>query len=169
MRRLFKTGLALVVTAGVLLLLGSALGQWIPGDRGTVGQVARSPGVVRSPGVERITVEVRNAGGVAGMARTATDHLRSGGFDVVALGNAASFGHERSVVIDRIGELETAQAVAAALGVDSVTSDPDPNLYVDVTVRLGSAWTAPREAGPANRIPLPAWLRAFGPDRKSRP
>lgn len=163
MRRLFKTGLALVVTAGVLLLLGSALGQWIPGDRGTVGQV------VRTPGVERITVEVRNAGGVAGMARTATDHLRSGGFDVVALGNAASFGHERSVVIDRIGELETAQAVAAALGVDSVTSEPDPNLYVDVTVRLGSAWTAPREAGPADRIPLPAWLRAFGPDRESRP
>lgn len=163
MRRLITTGLMLVAAAGVLLLLGSALGQWIPGDRGTAGQVARSPGT------KRITVEVRNAGGIAGMARTATDHLRSGGFDVVALGNAASFGHERSVVIDRIGEPETAEAVAAALGVDSVTSEPDPNLFVDVTVRLGSAWTAPREAGPSDWIPLPAWLRALGPERESRP
>jgi hypothetical protein len=28
------------------------------------------------------------------------------------------------------------------LGVDAVISDPDPNLFVDVTVLLGSEWSA---------------------------
>lgn len=151
----------LLVTAGVVLLLGSALGQWIPGDAAPDGQA------VLSPGPDRVTVEVRNAGGVAGMARAATDHLRSAGFDVVALGNATSFDQEGSVVIDRNGEREAALAVAGALGIDSVRSEPDPNLYVDVTVRLGSDWTAPQETAPGGGTPLPAWLRGLGTESES--
>ena len=143
----------------MVLLLGSALGQWIPGDTGPEGQA------VRSPGTERVTVEVRNAGGVAGMARTATGHLRHAGFDVVSLGNASTFDQEESVVIDRVGERETAAAVAGALGIDSVRSEPDPNLYVDVTVRLGSDWTVPRETGSTGGISLPEWLRGLGPHK----
>ena len=161
MRRVVRSSSLLVVTAGVLLLLGSALGQWIPGDTGPEGQA------VRSPGTDRVTVEVRNAGGVAGMARTATDHLRRTGFDVVALGNATSFDQEGSVVIDRVGELKTAAAVAQALGIDSVQSEPDPNLFVDVTVRLGSDWKAPQASGSTGENPLPAWLRVIGPKRGS--
>jgi len=157
MRRVVGSGSLLIVTAGVVLLLGSALGQWIPGDTGPEGRA------VRSPGTDRVTVEVRNAGGVAGMARAATDRLRRAGFDVVSLGNATSFDQEESVVIDRVGELQPAAAVAGALGIDSVESEPDPDLYVDVTVRLGSDWTAPREAGPAGGAFLPAWLRSLGP------
>ena len=149
----------LVVTTGVVVLLGSALGQWIPGDTSPVGEV------VRSPGMDRVTVEVRNAGGVAGMARTATDHLRRAGFDVVALGNAARFDQERSIVIDRVGEPQTATAVARTLGIDSVKSEPDPNLFVDVTVRLGSDWTAPQETGSTGENPLPGWLRRLGPEK----
>lgn len=156
MRRVVGAGVLLFVTAGVLLLLGSALGQWIPGDAAPDGRA------VLSPGTDRVTVEVRNAGGVAGMARAATDHLRSAGFDVVTLGNATTFDQEGSVVIDRIGEREPALAVAGALGIDSVMSEPDPNLYVDVTVRLGSGWAAPRETGPGGGTRLPAWLRGLG-------
>ena len=73
MRRFVKPALMVSVTAGMVLLLASALGQWIPDESTPVGEV------MRSPGTERITVEVRNAGGVNGMARTATDHLRSAG------------------------------------------------------------------------------------------
>lgn len=156
MRRVAGSGLLLIVTAGVVLLLGSALGQWIPED------AAPERRAVLSPGTERVTVEVRNAGGVAGMARAATDHLRRAGFDVVTLGNATSFDHERSVVIDRIGEPETALAAAGVLGIDSVKSEPDSGLYVDVTVRLGSGWVSPREKGPAGGTLLPTWLRGLG-------
>ena len=137
MRRFVKPLLAVSVTVGMVLLLASGLGQWIPGDTTSAGDA------FPSPGTPRITVEVRNAGGVAGMARTATDQLRAAGFDVVGVGNAARFDQVTSVAIDRVGRPETATDVARALGIDSVRSEPDPNLFVDVTVRLGSDWVAP--------------------------
>ena len=159
MRRFVKPALMVSVTAGMVLLLASALGQWIPDESTPVGEV------MRSPGTERITVEVRNAGGVNGMARTATDHLRSAGFDVVGVGNAARFDQEGSVAIDRVGKPEAAADVARALGIDSVRSEPDPNLFVDVTVRLGSDWAAPQQPGPVGENPVLEWLRRPGTDK----
>lgn len=100
---------------------------------------------------ERVRVEVLNAGEVPGAAREATEHLRSVGFDVVTFGNARTFDHDRpSSVVDRVGRSDLAGAVAAALGIDNVQSDPDPNLYVDVTVVLGRDWS-----GPGASIPEP--------------
>lgn len=98
----------------------------------------------------RVRVEVLNAGGVTGMARSATRIVRQAGFDVVDFGNAltaaGNFDTERpSVVIDRVGRTDFAQAVAASLGIDNVQSDPDPNLFVDVSVVLGREWIDPRE------------------------
>ena len=93
---------------------------------------------------ERVRVEVYNAGGVSGMAREATGFLREAGFDVVTFGNAPAFDPERrSEVVDRVGRPDMAQAVAATLGIDNVQSEPDPNLYVDVTVVVGREWSAP--------------------------
>jgi hypothetical protein len=93
-------------------------------------------------GEERVRVEVLNAGGVPGMASTATEALREAGFDVVHFGNAGSFDAARpSAVIDRVGRLDFARAVAASLGIDNVLSEPDPNLFLDVTVMVGGAWT----------------------------
>ncbi len=90
----------------------------------------------------RVRVDVLNGGGVPGMARAATERLRGAGFDVVSFGNAEPYDTERpSVVIDRVGHAQPARAVAAALGIDNVLSEPDPNLYVEVTVVLGGAWT----------------------------
>ena len=92
----------------------------------------------------RVRVEILNAGGVSGMARDATRRLRSVGFDVVDFRSARPFDRERpSAVIDRVGRTDVAQAVADALGIDNVQSEPDPNLYVDVSVLLGSGWTRP--------------------------
>ncbi len=103
--------------------------------------VNRNIGQVEVWSGDRIRVEVQNGGGVAGMARTATDVLRTAGFDVVKFGNARTFDPERSsVVIDRVGRYEAADAISKTLGIDSVLSEPDPNLYVDVTVVLGSPW-----------------------------
>jgi LmbE family N-acetylglucosaminyl deacetylase len=86
-------------------------------------------------------VEVLNAGGVSGQARAATQALRDIGFDVVSFGNAGTFDRDSTSVVDRVGRPELARAVAEVLGVDRVVSDPDPNLFVDVTVLLGRDWS----------------------------
>jgi len=108
----------------------------------TAEMSADAPARNVAPAGQRVRVEVLNAGGVAGRARAATLQLRDAGFDVVNFGNAASFGRDSTAVIDRIGRPDLARAVAGALGVEAVTSDPDPNLFVDVTVLLGSEWSA---------------------------
>ena len=110
-----------------------------------------------TPPAERVRVEVLNAGGVSGLARTATLRLRAAGFDVVQFGNARSFDRDSSVVIDRIGRSDLAEGVANALGIGNVLSEPDPNLFVDVTVLLGRTWSG-REGGspvgtPPSRAP----------------
>lgn len=91
----------------------------------------------------RVRVEVLNGGGVGGAARRATEFARAIGFDVVYFGNAASFDRVESEVVDRVGRPELAEAVAEALGIGNVRSEPDPDLYVDVSVVLGSRWEPP--------------------------
>ena len=93
--------------------------------------------------VGRVTVEVLNAGGVSGVARKATAVLRSAGFDVVSFGNANSFDQVESVVVDRIGDPISARSVASVLGIRNVRSEPDSNLYLDISVLLGSQWLPP--------------------------
>lgn len=144
----------MVVAAAAVALVVSAVGQWIPGDR--------SGGAVRSPG--RVTVDVLNAGGIEGMARNATDRLRTAGFDVVHVGNAAAFDQDSSVVVDRVGNLETASEIAEVLGIRRVTSEPNPKLFVDATVRLGADWRAPppsAEPAPPGDGGLLGWLRGL--------
>jgi len=146
---------AAVAVCGLALffLVGSAVEQWVPGTRRALETE------VFSPPTERVKVDVRNGGGVAGTARAATERLRGIGYDVVDFGNDVSFDLASSVVIDRVGNLETAAAVAQVLGIGRVHSEPDPNLFVDVTVRLGADWAGPTSDGDAPETPL-GWLRA---------
>lgn len=106
------------------------------------GGVTTGPVRNVAPPSERVRVEVLNAGGVAGRARAATLELRDIGFDVVHFGNASRFDRDSSAVVDRVGRPDLARAVADALGLERVLSDPDLNLFVDVTVLLGTDWTA---------------------------
>jgi hypothetical protein len=152
-----------VVVLAVGAFLGSALSQrWMPPDAAAGGVLP-----VR-PFQGRVRVEVRNAGGRAGMARAATDQLREGGFDVVFYGNAASFDRDSSVVLDRVGRPDMARAVADALGIPRVLSQPDSNLYLDVTVELGEDWApvpAAAEVEPAAELPwwdLRRWVGERG-------
>lgn len=144
-----------MVGAGAVVLVVSAIGQFVPEDTAPADQ----PLLSRS--AERVTVDVLNAGGVTGMARVATDHLRGAGFDVVSMGNADTFDQDSTVVIDRIGNLPKAAAVAEALGVRSVTSEPAPNLFVDVTVRLGAEWSAPERGVETSSGGVLDWLRQW--------
>ena len=93
-----------------------------------------------------LQVEVRNGCGVSGLAATATLFLRERGFDVVEVGDHSRFDVTQSVVIDRVGDLDAARKVAAALGIDpeQVQQEIRPDLYLDATVILGSDYTALR-------------------------
>jgi hypothetical protein len=133
-------GVALVAAAGVIALRMAAR------EGTTDEQVLERP-------TERVRVEVLNAGGVSGVARAATVRLRGVGYDVVHFGNARSFDRDSSVVVDRVGRSDLAEAVAKALGIGNVLSEPDPNLFVDVTVLLGRTWSGPSGGGAAGEPP----------------
>lgn len=134
--------LVVLLAAGVLL--GSSLAQWWS----STPTPEAGPRPVPSPLGERVRVEVLNGGGVAGAARAATGVLRDLGFDVVYFGNAETFTADSSVVLDRVGKERPARAVARALGIPDVRSEPDSGLYVDVTVRLGPEWRDPASPHP---------------------
>lgn len=154
----------LLVGLGVLLLLPAGEPESDPGgvlpadgEAAPARVLEREP--IPGPGLpdRRIRVEVLNAGGVAGMAARATDHLRGAGFDVVYYGNARAFGREHTVVLDRAGDPAAARAVARALGVEEIQESPDPGLLVEVTVLLGSGWVVPPPAGPDGGGEEGAW------------
>ena len=131
-----------LITFGVVLaagiFIGSAVSQWKPlPQQENAGPPPRN---FTAAGLGRVRVEVLNAGGREGMARLATDHLRDRGFDVVYFGNAEDFGQDSTIVLDRAARPQAAYAVGQALGTDWVESQPDENLYLDVTVLLGSGW-----------------------------
>jgi hypothetical protein len=42
--------------------------------------------------------------------------------------------------VDRVGREELAEAVANALGIRNVLVEPDPDLFVDVSVLVGRDW-----------------------------
>jgi hypothetical protein len=128
--------LGVVLVAGIFI--GSAVAQWRPLPEQE--RVETPPLNSTAAGLGRVRVEVLNAGGTEGMARLATDHLRDRGFDVVYFGNADTFGQDSTVVLDRSARPRAAVAVGQALGTNRVQSRPDVNLYLDVTVLLGSDW-----------------------------
>jgi polyisoprenyl-teichoic acid--peptidoglycan teichoic acid transferase len=85
------------------------------------------------------TVEVWNASNQTQAGRAVVKYLREKGFDVVVFGNFAT-RQQRTLVIDRSGQLRPAQAVADALrGVHpEVVSRVDLTRQVDVSVILGN-------------------------------
>ncbi|MBM4168916.1 MAG: LytR family transcriptional regulator [Ignavibacteria bacterium] len=86
-----------------------------------------------------IQMDVLNAAGENRLALRATEYLRAHGFDVVEMGNALSGTQDHTLVIDRVGNIESARRVATALGVPDhqVVQRIDPTLYLDVTVMIG--------------------------------
>ncbi len=84
-------------------------------------------------------VEVRNGVGVRGVAERMRTYLRSKGYDVVGVGNHPSFDVEQTIIVDRIGNLEIAQEVAASLGLppERIQRDVRSEFHLDVSIILG--------------------------------
>ena len=86
-----------------------------------------------------IQVEVLNACGAAGLADKFTDLLRSKKFDVVKIGNFASFDVDNSFIIDRVGNKSFAYSLADSIGISkqNVIQQFNKNYYLDVTLIIG--------------------------------
>ncbi len=95
---------------------------------------------------EIIQVEVRNGCGIAGLAGRTTMYLRRHGFDVVEVGDHTSFDEERSMVIDRVGDLESATKVANVLGIpeDRIRQEIRPDYFLDASVVIGKDYESLR-------------------------
>ncbi len=120
-----------------------------PGVKETAPPVSRA----------RIRVEVRNGSGVPGAAERVTELLRRRGFDVVDFGNADRFDHERTHVLDRIGNPGYARDVAAVLQGVPIESAPDSSLYLDVTVMIGRDLEEVMERADPERAEDSGWRR----------
>ena len=146
----------MILVVGVFL--GSMVDQWEVGED---TPLLPTPAIQNRPNPDlgRVRVEVLNGGGVSGMASTVTDYLRELGFDVVNFGNAPNFGQDSTVVLDRSGRRDLADAVADALGTKVREGRMDTDPYLDVTVILGKSWELTPQKKSANRdvTRLPWW------------
>lgn len=87
---------------------------------------------------EVIQVNILNANGIDGIAANTKQFLRSRGFDVVDIGNNKE-NLNRSMIIDRIGDMASATKLAYSLGINDslIVSQPDSNMYLKCTVLIG--------------------------------
>lgn len=149
-RRLQTIGLFVTLLA-VAVLVGS-LAAGLAGGGASAGpdeprSAAPSEPARTRPSTETsaapVRVAVLNASGIPRLADRGRARLRGDGrFDVKEIGNAPGFSPDSSMVLDRVGQVAPARAVADALGISRVESRPDANLYLDVTVVLGKDWAA---------------------------
>ena len=140
--RLQTAGIFLTLLVVAALVGSAAWGLFGSKDEAAPVEPDEAPAAQRPTG--RVRVEVLNASGRSGLARQATEVLRDRGFDVVEFGNAQGFGPDSSLVLDRVGNVDLARQVADAIGIRHVRSQPNADLYLDVTVVLGRDWTPPR-------------------------
>lgn len=98
----------------------------------------------------RITVEVFNASGRAGLARVGTRVLRRAGLDVVALGNAPGIEGtlDTTRILVRRGTLAAGTTIQKALGVGRVVLQPDSTRLLDASVFLGGDFSPRLEFHP---------------------
>lgn len=86
-----------------------------------------------------IQLDVQNGCGAKGAGAKFTNFLRASGFDVVDVRNYSSSRVAKTIVIDRLGNLEAARKVAAALGVSeaNIVQQLNPDYLVAVSVVIG--------------------------------
>lgn len=80
-----------------------------------------------------------NGCGVSGVAQRFTEYLRKRKFDVVQMSNYKSYDVVESLVIDRVGDMNTARKVAHALGIEpnNIITELNPDYYLHVSVVIG--------------------------------
>lgn len=87
---------------------------------------------------QAIQVNVLNACGKNGLAKEVQNFLMERGYDVVSIGNYDE-KLENSMIVDRLGDISSANKVAYALGVNdsAITCSIDSAMFVRATVIVG--------------------------------
>jgi hypothetical protein len=127
--------------AGRLLIASAlALGACRPDRAG--GDSLAVPGAVGP----RVTVEVLNGSGKAGLARVGTRVLRRAGIDVVSFGNTSeeTTPLDSTRIVVRRGGSAVGKRIRAALGVGRVELRPDSTRLLDASVLLGADFAPTR-------------------------
>jgi hypothetical protein len=110
------------------------------------------PAAIPLPGEQgqRVTVEVFNASGRAGLGRLGSRVLRREGIDVVALGNVSDSAGtlDTTRIVVRRGTLAAGTAIRKALGVGRVLLQPDSARLLDASVFLGGDFSPRLEFHP---------------------
>ncbi|MDP4197500.1 MAG: LytR C-terminal domain-containing protein [Bacteroidota bacterium] len=86
-----------------------------------------------------IQVEVLNGCGVGGVGDRFTDFLRNNKVDVVNVSNYSSFDIDRTLVIDRTGNMANAKKIASLLGIkdENVVQQINNDYFLDVSLVIG--------------------------------
>ena len=86
-----------------------------------------------------IQLDVQNGTGENGVASEFTEYLRKNNIDVVEMGNYNSQDIEKTIIIDRSGDINKAKKVAYTLGVNerNIIQQINNSLFLDVTVVIG--------------------------------
>jgi len=88
-----------------------------------------------------IRVEVLNGSGTDKLARKVAAVLRDKGFDVVNIDNAESDDFSKTIVVDRVSnDMRYAKLLARKIGCGEVVAQPDPSLFLEVSVIIGRDW-----------------------------
>lgn len=137
---------AVVVALNSLILLLTLLAGYFSHtlvSRSTAEQVKKpDPSLAVPSGI--VQLDIVNRCGVKSAGIRATDYLRSRGFDVVEVKNFRLPHVAKTLVIDRVGNLEAARRVALALRVEDteVVQQLNPDYFVDVSVVLGDDYNS---------------------------
>lgn len=88
-----------------------------------------------------IQLNILNGCGEPGLAAKLKEYFRKREFDVVEIGNF-KYEVDKSIVIDRIGDMRSAYKVAQSIGIaDSmVTKNIDSTMYLRTTLVIGKDW-----------------------------
>lgn len=130
----FSLNIIIFILVGLVILMSWSIYDKIRSERVEVIEE-----VTTDVASEIIQVEVLNGCGVTGIADRFTDFLRSNDFDVVSSGNYNSFDIDKTLVIDRIGNITNARKIAESLGIKPAKafSQLNKDYFLDVTVIIG--------------------------------
>lgn len=143
-RILFKSLIGLILTVNLVLVF-FIVRRW------TGPRIPDAPRTRQEQPERVLQIEVLNGCGVNRLASRFTDYLRQADFDVIRTDDYETYNVEKTVVIDRRGNLQSVFRIADALGLDRirVLQEVNPAYLIDATVILGRDF---RSLGAWNRM-----------------
>lgn len=95
--------------------------------------------VTKQPTGKILQIDVQNGTRTKGVAEKITEYLRKSGFDVVEMGNYTSQDIQKTLVIDRAGNMKNARIVASMLGIpeNNIIQQMNKNYFLDATIVIG--------------------------------